>query len=274
MLRPSRGSYTCVGSEGSNASTVIGQVAWEGDNPSACLSFLAPTEMLNSAAASAVLDDLVCKAGDKGAFHVLAELDESHPFFEVLRKAGFGAYAWQRIWKIDAPHLLEKPTDSEWRPSTEDDVISIHALYQSLVPPVIQGIEPSMPQHSPCWVLHREGEVAGYAEGVFGARGVCIYSLFRPDLENVTHTLCDLLGQITALGRPVYMVVRLYQAHIERNLRELGANESPLTAVLVKHLALPLREEVTAKQRARVHHRQAEPTVGMTQNISREEPKT
>ncbi len=274
MLRPARGSYTCIGSEGSNASIVIGQVAWEGDSPSANLSFFAPYDLLDSAAAAAVLDELVCKAGDNGAFHVLAELDETHPFFEVLRKAGFGAYAWQRIWKIDAPHLVEKPTQSEWRTAAGDDDIAIRALFQSQVPPVIQGIEHSMPQHSPAWVLRREGELAGYAEGVYGARGICIYSVFRPDLENMTHTLCDLLGQITAMGRPVYMVVRLYQAHIERNLRELGASESPLMAVLVKHLALSLREEVTVKQRAKVHNRQAEPTVGMTQNISREEPKT
>jgi hypothetical protein len=273
MLRPERGSYTCIGSEGSNAPTVIGQVAWEGDSPSANLSFFAPFDLLNSTAATAVLDELVCKAGDKGAFHVLAELDETNPFFEVLHNAGFSAYAWQRIWKIDAPHLVEKPTQSEWHPASSEDAFAIRALFQSQVPPVIQGIEHPMPQHSPAWVLHREGELVGYAEGVFGARGICIYSLFPPDLENMTHALCDLLGQITAMGRPVYMVVRLYQAHIERNLREIGAIESPLVAVLVKHLTLLLREEVAVKQRTAVAHRQAEPTVGMTQNITREEPK-
>ena len=271
MLRPERGSYTCIGSEGSNASTVIGQVAWEGNSPSANLSFLAPFDLLNSAAAAAVLDELVCNAGGNGALHVLAELDETNPFFEILRNAGFSAYAWQRIWKIDAPHLVEKPTQSEWQPASSDDAIAIRALFQSQVPPVIQGIEHPMPQHSPAWVLRREGELVGYAEGVFGARGICIYSLFPPNLENMTHALCDLLGQITAMGRPVYMVVRLYQAHIERNLRELGASESPLVAVLVKHLALAQRVPATASRRALLENRQTETNAPMAQNIKSKE---
>jgi len=41
--------------------------------------------------------DILPQAGDWGAFHILAEVDESSDAYRALRMAGFSVYAWQRL---------------------------------------------------------------------------------------------------------------------------------------------------------------------------------
>ena len=69
-----------------------------------------------------------------------------------------------------------------------------------------------------------------------------------------------------SMGRPIFLSVRLYQSNLDRYLREMGATESPLHAVMVKHLASRLREEVLVKSRRRVEAKQVETTSGIARN--------
>ena len=73
------------------------------------------------------------------------------------------------------------------------------------------------------------------------------------------------------MGRPVYLSVRLYQSNLDRYLRDLGATESPLYAVMVKHLTARLREQVLAHNRRRVETTQVETTSGMARNADLKE---
>ena len=96
-LNPRRYIYTAVASE--NGDSLMGQVVLNGDETSARLTFLAPTENINGLTLS-LLDHLTTQAGEWGAFHLLAEVDESSPAFRSLRQVGFAMYAWQRVWKL------------------------------------------------------------------------------------------------------------------------------------------------------------------------------
>ena len=105
-----------------------------------------------------------------------------------------------------------------------------------------------------------------YAEADYGLRGVYFRLVFHSDLDNNRELLDGLVGSITSMGRPIYVSVRLYPSQLDRYLRDLGAKESPLYAVMVKHLTARLREHVLAKNRRRVEATQVETTSGMARN--------
>jgi len=35
-----------------------------------------------------------------GALNLLADITETHPAFELLRKHGFSVYSWENVWKL------------------------------------------------------------------------------------------------------------------------------------------------------------------------------
>ena len=113
-LDPRHHIYTAIAAE--NDRSLMGQVTLQEEETSARLTFLAPMENLNGLILP-LLDHLVTQAGEWGAFHLLAEVDEDSPAFRLLRQAGFAMYAWQRIWKfpvwVKAARIM--PSSSEPR---------------------------------------------------------------------------------------------------------------------------------------------------------------
>ncbi len=61
-----------------------------------------PEEGLNQPGMTNLLEHLAAQAGAWGAFHLLAEIEESSLALEGLRRSGFSVYAWQHIWKYTA----------------------------------------------------------------------------------------------------------------------------------------------------------------------------
>ena len=55
---------------------------------------------LDHAALPELVEHLVVQVGEWGAFHVIAEIDETSDAFPALRQAGFSVYAWQRMWDV------------------------------------------------------------------------------------------------------------------------------------------------------------------------------
>ena len=268
LLHPAKSSFTAVLRPSSNSPIIVGQVARRAPEPSARLTFLMPSHLFPNPQLAPLLDELSCHAAEMGAFCVLAELEENHLLFEDLRRSGFTVYAWQHIWKMpeiksDFCHL--------WRPALEEDAFAVHNLYQSLVPPLIQGNEPSLPSRDTAWVHLYRDEVVAYAEADYGLRGIYVRLIFHTDLDNNRELLEGLAGSLTSMGRPVYLSVRLYQSQLDRSLHDLGATESPLFAVMVKHLTSRLREQVLAKSRQRVETTQVETTSSMARNTNLKE---
>jgi len=79
---------------------MIGQVKHISGSSSAQLSFLAPGTMLESASLPSLLDQIAYQIGTRGAFHILAEVDDSCSAFEALRQAGFAVCTRQHIWVL------------------------------------------------------------------------------------------------------------------------------------------------------------------------------
>lgn len=214
-----------------------------------------------------MLDELTCRAAEMGAFSIQSELNENHPVFNSFRRAGFNPYAWQHIWKLPVENISRQEDENPWEECRVGDDILVRNLYQSLVPPLVQGNENPMPRRSSGWLVRRGDEILAYAEGIFGTQGIVLETLFHPEAGGTRDLVLHLLNSLPRLNRPVFMAVRLYQAHIEHALGELGAEHSPMKALLVKQMTNPLKVEILLRQKKALKVRTAEPSAPIIQNI-------
>jgi hypothetical protein len=256
------GIFTFQSRENSRAHTVlIGQIIHPGDAPSAHLSFLAPEASLDSPALPALLERMTKEVGQRGAYHILADVEEDDPAFELLRKSGFAIFARQRIWKINGKPLVgnrsvkdaqaDDPSNGSprqeavltpWKTGTSRDLIGVRSLYCNLVPGIVQQIEPS-PVGRPQGLVYREGnDVMAYIEMRSGPHGIWMQPFIHPDMDNVPGRLVNLLQNLVFRhSRPVYLCVRSYQSWLESPIEDMGAEAGPCQVALVKRLALPLK---------------------------------
>ncbi len=230
------------------------------------LLYLAPASLLEEhPALPSLLENLTEQAGTWGAFHVLAEVDETSSAFVPLRRAGFSVYAWQRIWDVTA---LASGTDGhsvqgdgaglngngrhEWTRVESVNLPAVQNLFHQIVPPLLHPVE-SLPKH-PSGFICNEG-MRAYVDMTTGMVGILLMPLIHPDAPDVASKLASLIRFLPNRGgRPVYVCVRSYQAWLEPVLETLGARAGDRQALMVKHLARMVKDEqaVLAKQPANV----------------------
>jgi hypothetical protein len=227
-LNPRRMIYTAIAAE--NGESLMGQVILNGDENSARLTFLAPKENLHNLSLS-LLDHLTKQAGEWGAFHLLAEVDENSPVFRSLRQAGFAMYAWQRVWKL--PKQERAVEESVWREAGEGDWPAVQSLHGQIVPALIQPVD-ALPKQVSGLVCRPGGILQAHVTVSSGPAGVWIQPLVPPDSGCGPERLAGLSGWG---NRPVYVCVRSYQAWLETVLEDLGAEAGPRQAVMVRRLA-------------------------------------
>jgi hypothetical protein len=259
-LNPRRQVYTAIASEGDDS--LMGQVILKAEETSARLTFLAPTDNIDLLTAP-LLDHLTAQAGEWGAFHLLAEVDENSPFFRTLRRAGFAMYAWQRIWKLAKPE--EHDGIGTWRDVQEGDWPSVQVLHGQIIPALIQPVD-SLPKQPSGMVCRPEGILQAYAAIDRGPAGVWVQPLVPPDSG------CgpDRLAGLASLGnRPVYVCVRSYQAWLETVLDDMGATAGPRQAVMVRRMAKlqMVDEKVSALEKVLV-----KPVAPVVRMVTGEEP--
>ena len=235
-FNPSRHIYSGVGQE--NGVTLLGSVIHTNGDSFAKLVYLAPTSELGHPDLPILIEDLAAQAGGWGAFHILAEVDESSEAFPNLRKAGFAVYAWQRIW--DVSHLLPAAPAEKWARARSLDLPTIQSLYYQIVPPLLQPVEQTPKRAS--GLVASDG-VKCYVNVVRGNRGSLLTPFIHPETADVTERLSSLLSHLSNRPRPVYLCVRSYQAWLEPALEDLGGKASQRQAVMVKHLARPIKDE-------------------------------
>ncbi len=240
-LAPAMGVFTFVleGEEGEGK--LVGQLMHSANSQFAHLTFLSPYPALEMSAVPALLDYMVQFSGERGAFRLLADVDEQSLAFEVLRKNSFTINARQRIWRIGQP-LLQKSTPDLWRTATNLDLVGIRSLYNNLVPALVQQSEPFSAQRPRGLVYYDQDELLAYVEFKFGHRGVWAHPFVHPDAEDVSGLIMDLIQKIpNQQARPVNICVRSYQAWLEPIIEELGAEAGPRQAVMVKQLVQALK---------------------------------
>ncbi len=248
-LRLEYGSYTKVLRQNGNLPTLIGQMHYTPGERAARLSFVTPDHGLDSPGLAALLESLAWEAGERGACSLLAEVEESSPAFEVLRRVGFSVYGWQRVWKINE-RVSSISTPYVWEAANDLDAVPIRALYQALVPPLVQGADPMVERALTGLVYEQTGELLAYIEPTYGPRGIYLQPLIHPAVDDVLRLVRSFLGGLSFhLGRPVYLSIRSYQAWLENALSELDVDVSERQALLVKHLVVQQRSPAFAAAR-------------------------
>jgi hypothetical protein len=230
-------TYLCV-DEDNNFERLMGQISHTQGDQLARLTFLAPESSLDTDALHSLLEYIIQKIGERGAFHLMAEVDERTTTFENLRKDGFALYVRQRIWQCEGDDE-HNPEPSHWREISKQDVIAVRSLYNTLVPPLVQQVESLPTDQMKGLVYYQDDELLAYAEVKYGQRGIWVHPFIHPDTEDVAERLEDLLHNIpNRHSRSIYMCVRSYQSWIEHSLEDMQAEAGPLQAVMVKHLAI------------------------------------
>ncbi len=239
-LAPSTGIFTATRRRSNrNDSPIIGQTIQLPGSQFTHLTFLTPESVLNEAPLGSLIDYLATQAGERGAFRLLADVDEGNPGYEALRRASFAVYARQRVWQL-VGQPVGKGVVNGWRVATDRDSIGIRSLYNNLVPGLVQQVEPISPSNPRGLVYYEADNLLAYVELKYGHRGVWAQPFIHPDSEEVTSWLVGLLNNLPYRhSRPVYLCIRSYQSWLESALEDLGATAGPRQAVMVKHLAVP-----------------------------------
>jgi hypothetical protein len=246
-VNPSRHIYSAI-TNGSDDS-VLGGIIHSKDEPFAKLLYLAPSSQLANPELPELIDNLAAQAGSWGAFHVLAEVDETSDAFVPLRKSGFSVYAWQRMW--DVSQLAENGSGRRsnttegvnWTRVKSVNLHSVQNLYHQIVPPLLHPIEPQ-PGNGLGWMCNEGFKCyVGASQGVYG---IVLLPLIHPEVTDVSEKLASLIAHLPdRRNRPVYVCVRSYQAWLEPVLADLGAQGADRQAVMVKHLARLVKEGQT-----------------------------
>jgi hypothetical protein len=151
-VNPSRHIYSAIANEEEKES-VLGGIIHTPDETFAKLYYLAPASQLDHPYLPDLIETLSVQAGMWGAFHVLAEVDETGDAFVPLRKAGFSVYAWQRMWDIS--EIAESTSSFAWSRVKSDHLHSVQNLYHQIVPPLLHPVEPQ-PRKPLGWMCRLE----------------------------------------------------------------------------------------------------------------------
>jgi hypothetical protein len=248
-MNPARHFYAAIAS--ADGTSVLGGIIHTRGETFARLLYLAPSSNLEHPEILNLIENLVAEAGSWGAFHVLAEVDETGEPFIPLRKAGFSVYAWQRMWDISGiseaderrrPGRIER---SDWTRVRSVHLPAVQSLYSQIVPPLLQPVEP-IPRNAIGWMCNEE--VKCYVSVTHGVYGIVLLPLIHPEATEVGAKLAALLSCLPdRRNRPVYLCVRSYQAWLEPVLEDLGARAAARQAVMVKHLTRLVKDEQTVR---------------------------
>lgn len=241
-VNPSRHIYSAIANEEEKES-VLGGIIHTPDETFAKLYYLAPASQLDHPYLPDLVENLAGQAGTWGAFHVLAEVDETSDAFVSLRRSGFSVYAWQRMW--DVSEMAGAGSGSGWTRVKSVHLPSIQSLYHQIVPPLLHPVE-SQPKAAVGWMCNEGAKC--YVSVSHGMYGIVLTPLMHPDASGVSEKLSGLISNLPdRRNRPVYVRVRSYQAWLEPVLADLGAKPGQRQAVMVKHLVHMVKEAAVAR---------------------------
>jgi hypothetical protein len=267
-INPRRGTFTGCYLQSRPPVRLVGQVVFRPGDRAARLSYLLPSSQTVTPAVVNLLDGLAEKAGERGVFSLLAELADTSPVLELFRRAGFVIYGWQRIWQLPVTDEISRLSSPIWRPARERDDILVHALFQSLVPPLSQVADPFPIHRLPGLVYYQDDDVLAYVECHYGPTGILLFPFIHPEVKNVDILLQNVTSSLAPImDRPVYLAVRSYQVWLESVLENITAKPADRQALLVKRLAQVQRVTVPARS-VLAEQRRAETSTPLINHIN------
>jgi len=239
--------FTGVGDPGGDSQSWVGQIHKSPKLSSVHIHFLLKPEKGGSGELITLLESLIVEAGGWGAKQIVAEIRPDSDTFFQFRKVGFSVLAKHRVYKYDLPLAYHPKLRKKWRIWNSEDIHKMRGLYFTIVPPLIQPIEPLTRREMLGLVYYDDsGDLQAYADLVYGPVGVWVLPLIHPQ---TTEKIADLLARLILdlpdlTGRSVYVTARSYQPWIESALENLSGQVSPEQALMVRYLALRQRANV------------------------------
>jgi len=258
--------YTLIGRDARQP--IIGQFRLRGETPIARAVYLAPS--LDEASEGGdtaylhLLDGMTAEAGRRGAHALTAEVDEFSRLFVTMRTAGFAVYARQQIW-VRTP---DKTTPAHIVPAAlmearDEDSLDIQSLYCNIVPKLVQPV--GAPPMDTGYVYGQPDQrqingqkarvgkarigLQGYIAVSEGKSGIYMMPLLHPDIlfEEASSILAGAIARVRHADRlPLYICVRRYQDWLEETLIDLGFEPGKQQAVMVRHIAVGVRQAMFA----------------------------
>lgn len=262
-IRPTDHQFTAVFEAAGHTEKGIAQVYQSAKMSSAHISYLFQPEIHDGQDLAIVLDELVKQAGHWAAKQVVADLDINSPYFAGFRQAGFSVLAKQKVFECPPIERMPANSSQPWRIWNTTDIHAMRHLYHTLVPPLVQPVEPMTRRETLGLVYYDQNDnLQAYADLVFGLAGVWIMPVIHPQVKvDIAEVLQQLLQALPNLnGRPVFMTTRSYQPWVEHALLDLSANPGPEQALLVRYMALR-QKVVTEFNFAAIENGNREPTL-------------
>ena len=265
-LHPNDQIFTGVYESEGSPEKIIGQIYRSQTMTSAHLTYLLSLSSSGSRDCVILLEGLIKEAGYWGAKQMVANLEITSPLFPQFRQAGFSVLAKQRIFKYEPISKFDAILPNGWRSWHQTDFSAMCGLYQTLVPPLIQAVEPISRREAQGLVYYdANGTLQAYADLVYGPVGVWVLPVLHPQItENISDLLDQLVLDIPKLNkRPVYIASRSYQPWFESALETGAVEASPEQAVMVRYMTL--RQRVKANYSlSPVENGQPEPTITLS----------
>jgi len=238
MFVPGGSAVTLV-SRSQHGMDGYGQILHHLDSPLASLLYLAPEEVL---AQTDMIEALSAAAGKRGAFNLVASINESHPGFETLRRADFYIYDRQTIWGLIDPPEAGPDSSSRWRKQQLKDRDAVQSLYVNLVPVLVQQVE-TLPNRSTSGLVYwNQSDLLGSVLLDRGPEGSWAQFLIHPAAEKVAELITDFINLSGPWPQPLHILVRSYQSWMGPVLEEVGFKIISSQAVMVKRLAVGLHK--------------------------------
>lgn len=196
-----------------------------------------------------LLDEVVSAIGQRGLHSLVAEVDETGDELVVLRRAGFAIYTRQDIWILSNRPAVASA--AQLRPHQAVDDWDVEWLYANTVPPLIQLVEPSPPDHGELWLLRENGELSAVVHAARNSGPTWLQIFIHPNASAQADDIVSAAVQICEQDEdfPLYCCVRRYQSWLQSALQRSGFQHFKSQAVMVKHMTMPVAKKAGALER-------------------------
>jgi hypothetical protein len=244
-IRPMDHVFTGLYQPEEKSTKLIGQVHQSPSMSGAHINYLLQVDEDDQSDLVVLLEGLIKEVGNWGSKQITADLNTDSKLFPQFRRAGFSVLAKQRVFRCLVPDGIIK-VQGGWRIWTSEDIPRMRRLYLTLVPPLIQPVEPLTRREMLGLVFYdHQGSLQAYADLVYGPVGIWVLPLIHPQTKySIDVMLSQMLLNLPEInGRRVYVTARSYQPWVESGLEAMGGEPGPEQGLMIHYMALRQRLE-------------------------------